>query len=553
MNKLKPVVSRVGLVAFAVFAVSCTESAGPERGRSVPSFSYSPNGVSLSRSVGTLAQSGSLLIKGFNPANPHHGDAIVATFFWLGSTMIIDSVVDVVTTNPYTRVGNTYRLVEYIQAGGYSMATYVATNVQGFADPNTDPGQVLAVAAYLSQSVSDGGVTLAAFTGVDDNFIAALGAHNSKSGSGSQPMFAHADPIAVNAGAVAYTITMAGLWGLDPPAGFSRIGPGSDNVMKNDAAYAVQPSTGTIDPQWGWFFGSSDTWLVTTLALNAATNGTPPPPPPPPPPPATGDLTATTSTSGSSLDPDGYSVAVDGGASRAIAVNGSVTFTGLAAGDHSVALGGVASNCTVSGTNTQTVSVPAGGTVTATFAVSCVTPPGNLAVSTSSSGASIPSSYTVTVDGSQNQTIASTGSVTFTNLAAGNHTAVLAVPGNCTVSGGASRSVSVPSGGTVNLSYAVSCNAPPVVNAGPDATALTGLLYTLQWSFSDANHNGPWTYTINWGDGSTSSGTVASEGSVSNGHTYITVLPRDFTVTVTVRDASGAATSDTKVIRVLLL
>ena len=143
--------------------------------------------------------------------------------------------------------------------------------------------------------------------------------------------------------------------------------------------------------------------------------------------------------------------------------------------------------------------------------------------------------------------------MTFTNLAAGNHTAVLAVPGNCTVSGGASRSVSVPSGGTVNLSYAVSCNAPPVVNAGPDATALTGLLYTLQWSFSDANHNGPWTYTINWGDGSTSSGTVASEGSVSNGHTYITVLPRDFTVTVTVRDASGAATSDTKVIRVLLL
>ncbi|HXO86285.1 MAG TPA: hypothetical protein VN803_12255, partial [Gemmatimonadales bacterium] len=180
MKKLKAVASRAGLVAFALLAVSCTESTSPERSRSIPSFSYSPNGVSLSRSVGTLAQSGNFLIKGFNPSNPHPGDAIVATFFWVGSTMIIDSVVDVITTNPYTRVGNTYRLVEYIQAGGRSMATYVATNVQGFVDASTDPGQILAVAAYLSQSVSDGGLTLSAFTGVDDNFTAALGAHNSK-------------------------------------------------------------------------------------------------------------------------------------------------------------------------------------------------------------------------------------------------------------------------------------------------------------------------------------------------------------------------------------
>src|SRR5438034_6451120 len=72
--------------------------------------------------------------------------------------------------------------------------------------------------------------------------------------------------------------------------------------------------------------------------------------------------------------------------------------------------------------------------------------------------------------------------------------------------------------------YSVNCNAPPAVNAGPDETALTGVLYSLQWSFTDANHNGPWSYKINWGDGSTSTGTVSSEGSFTNGHTYVVIL-----------------------------
>jgi hypothetical protein len=266
-----------------------------------------------------------------------------------------------------------------------------------------------------------------------------------------------------------------------------------------------------------------------------------------------GNLSVSTSTTGSSLDPDGYTVTVDGGSPQALGINASVSYTNLAAGNHTVAISGVATNCTVSGGTSRTVSVPSGGTATTAFSVSCVTPPGNLAVTTTSSGANIPASYSVSVDGVVSKTIASTGNVTFTSLSAASHNVVLTVPANCTVSGGASRTVTVPSGGTVTVAYSINCNAPPVVDAGPDATALTGLLYSLQWSFSDANHNGPWTYTINWGDGSTSSGTVSSEGSFSKGHTYVIILPRNFTVTVTVRDASGAATSDTKVLHVVLL
>ena len=511
MDKAATVASRAGLlVAVALFAVSCTESVSPERSRPVPSFSYSPNGVTFNKSNATMGMSGQLLIKGFNPTNPHRGDAIVATFFWVGSTNtnIIDSVVDVLTTNPYTRVGNKYTLVEYITAGGYSMATYVATNVQNFPDPNTDPGQsdILAVAAYLSQPVTDGGLTLSAYTGVEDNLSVALGNHLSSTGTGSAPMFVHTAPIAVNAGALAYSVTMSGLWGLDPPQGFVRMGPGSDNAMKQDAAFAVQAGAGTVDPQWAWFFGSSgDTWLVTTLALNAA--GSP-----------VGSVTATTTTTGLNVDPDGYSVAVDGGAGQSIPVNGTVTFDGVSASSHSVALSGLAANCTVTGANPQTVSVPSGGTATAAFAVNCTATTGDLAVNTSSSGSSIPSGYTVAVDGGQSQTIASTGSFTFTSLSAASHTTVLAVPSNCTVSGGASQTVTVPAGGTVTVSYTVTCITPP-----GDLAVTT--------SSSGANIPASYTVTV---DGS--GRTIASTGNLTitnlsaGNHNAVLAVPSNCTV-----------------------
>ena len=88
-----------------------------------------------------------------------------------------------------------------------------------------------------------------------------------------------------------------------------------------------------------------------------------------------GNLTVTTSTTGSTLPANGYAVAVDGGASQAITPTGSVTFTALLPTHHTVALSGVAANCAVSSANPQTVTVPSGGATTATFAVSCVDPP----------------------------------------------------------------------------------------------------------------------------------------------------------------------------------
>src|SRR5205085_11956939 len=100
----------------------------------------------------------------------------------------------------------------------------------------------------------------------------------------------------------------------------------------------------------------------------------------------TGDLTVTTSTSGSNQDPDGYTVTLDGGTSRSIGTNNSTTFSGLDAGSHTVTLSGVAGTCSVSGGDSRTATVPAGGSATASFSVSCAAITGSLIVTTSTSG-----------------------------------------------------------------------------------------------------------------------------------------------------------------------
>jgi len=271
-------------------------------------------------------------------------------------------------------------------------------------------------------------------------------------------------------------------------------------------------------------------------------------------PSSEGSLAVSTSTTGSNLDPDGYMVTVDGTNSQRIAVNGSVTFTGLSPSSHAVVLSGVAANCTVSGGNSQTVTVPSGGTATAAFAVSCAAITGDLTVTTSTSGSSVPSGYTVTVDETTRQAIGINSSLTFANLAAGTHTVELSgVASNCTVSGGTSRIVTVPSGGTATVSYSVGCitpNQPPTVNAGPDETSLIGLFYAESASFSDPDNNGPWSYTITWGDGSSTTGSTSSQGTISASHTYL--LFGSYTIRVTVTDSAGASGSDTKVVTFIL-
>jgi hypothetical protein len=234
-------------------------------------------GIAYDTDNGTVNQQGiSVLIKGFNPRNPHLGDAIVATFIWSGPA-VITSVTDVLTDATLTPVGNTYHLVDQISAGGYTMATYVATNVQNFPDPNPDNNIVLAVRATLSQTFADGGIKLTAWSGVERDFTAALGQFRSASGSSAQDAVVGPGPIAVNPGALTVAVTVAApSVNRDPPPGFTRFlgSVMTDTFLATETNYQVPATTSSVDPRWFWAFsqagGATVTWMATVLSLNPA-------------------------------------------------------------------------------------------------------------------------------------------------------------------------------------------------------------------------------------------------------------------------------------------
>jgi hypothetical protein len=105
--------------------------------------------------------------------------------------------------------------------------------------------------------------------------------------------------------------------------------------------------------------------LAATLSLASACDDDPSGP-------DTGTIDVTVATTGEDIDPDGYTVSLDGGGAQAVTVNGSVDFTSVEAGQHVVLLAGVAANCTVAGDNPRTVTVTEGGTTTVAFSVTCV-------------------------------------------------------------------------------------------------------------------------------------------------------------------------------------
>jgi hypothetical protein len=103
-------------------------------------------------------------------------------------------------------------------------------------------------------------------------------------------------------------------------------------------------------------YNKSDTLTEGEITLNGGTKG---------------DLDVTIVTTGADLDPDGYTVTVDDATSQATGANGTVRFSAVAEGSHTVELSGVAANCTPQGSNPRTVTVVAGSVASTTFDVTC--------------------------------------------------------------------------------------------------------------------------------------------------------------------------------------
>jgi probable HAF family extracellular repeat protein len=184
---------------------------------------------------------------------------------------------------------------------------------------------------------------------------------------------------------------------------------------------------------------------------------------------STGSLQVSSSTSGSSPDPDGYSVTLDGTDRGALGINGSVAIQQLPVGSHMVGLSGIAANCEVAGENPRAVTITAGADATVSFAVACGAPPANagtLVIQTATTGASLdPDGYTFATDNGPSQPIGITNSVTLSNASPGSHSVELSgIASNCTVSGQNPRAAVVPPGGQATVQFAVSCAAQPSVS-----------------------------------------------------------------------------------------
>ena len=176
------------------------------------------------------------------------------------------------------------------------------------------------------------------------------------------------------------------------------------------------------------------------------------------PPAQSGTLTITTNTTGS--DPDGFVIQVDAGPAQPIAINTTINLVNITAGTHSIQLGGLAAGCTVSAANPQTVTVPTGGTVSATFSVTCGTPGpmnGSIRVTTTTTGTPVdPDGYVVAVDNGTPQPIAASGSIMITTTTGMHSVTLSGLATNCTV-GDNPRTVTVNSGAVAEVSFAVTC------------------------------------------------------------------------------------------------
>jgi len=187
-------------------------------------------------------------------------------------------------------------------------------------------------------------------------------------------------------------------------------------------------------------------------------------------------LSVTTTTDGVELDPDGYTVAIDGSASQAIGLSATLVVDRLSDGPHSVELTGLASNCSPQSQNPQSVTIRSGSTSSVSFAVRCNASSGAIEVTTSTAGtAPDPDGFTLVIDASPRGLIGTAASASVPGLTPGSHTIGLTgLAANCAVEGENPRSVAVSPGETLPVSFNVTCSDPgPGPGPAPGALRVT--------------------------------------------------------------------------------
>lgn len=163
-------------------------------------------------------------------------------------------------------------------------------------------------------------------------------------------------------------------------------------------------------------------------------------------------------TSGTDFDPTGYTLVVDEGVPRPVAVNSVTIVPDLPPGDHSFYLTDIAGNCAVGLANPLTATVVVGHVVIVSFDLTCVSAYGAVRVATTTTGIDIdPDGYLVHVDSAPLQATGVNGIVTVGSVPPGDRgVELLGVEPNCTATP-AVDTVAVVIGDTVDVAFAVAC------------------------------------------------------------------------------------------------
>jgi TolB protein len=164
------------------------------------------------------------------------------------------------------------------------------------------------------------------------------------------------------------------------------------------------------------------------------------------------------------VDPDGYTLSLDGAPQQPVAVTDTVVIAQLVPGVHTIGIEGVAVNCAVSGDNPATVQIIAGDTASANFLLACQPTSGALRVTTSTVGMDLDSDgYALSLDGALQQSLAASDTVVIARLEPGVHTIGIAgLSVNCVLRNGPAA-VSITAGDTASAAFEVACQAASLI------------------------------------------------------------------------------------------
>jgi Tol biopolymer transport system component len=178
-----------------------------------------------------------------------------------------------------------------------------------------------------------------------------------------------------------------------------------------------------------------------------------------------GALSVSAPATGTAIPATGGTVTVDDTAARSLPLNGTVTYSALAVGNHAVAFNNLqAPNCNMTGPNPVTVVVPATGTAYAAFPFECFGV-GSIAVTTTTTGVDLDSDgYGVAITnnafGGWSFYLPANGTSTLTDAREGTYSVSLSgIASNCAAAPSNPTTVTVVNGQTANLALAVTCVA----------------------------------------------------------------------------------------------